>query len=103
MMLRGREALRAFMADWLGGFPDVFIHVADVFCLGNEAAGYKTTMPYVLTATHSGWSQAYGAPSGRKVKYRPSNHRAPALIQTPPLIHVAALDGTARSGTTCGG
>ena len=69
MMLRGREELRAFMKDWLGGFPDVFIHVADVFCLGNEGAGYKTTMPYVLTATHSGWSKAFGKPSGRRVKY----------------------------------
>lgn len=69
LMLRGREALRSFMRDWLGGFPDVFIHVADVFCIGNEVAGYKTTMPYVLTATHSGWSKAYGAPTGRFVKY----------------------------------
>ena len=69
MMLSGREALRSFMRDWLGGFPDVFIHVADVFCVGNAAAGYKTTMPYVLTATHSGWSKAFGAPTGRKVKY----------------------------------
>ena len=69
MMLRGREALRAFMRDWLGGFPDVIIHVADVFCLGNQAQGYKTTMPYVLTATHSGWSQAFGTPTGKRVKY----------------------------------
>ena len=69
MMLRGREALRTFMKDWLGGFPDVFIHVADVFCLGNTEVGYKTTMPYVLTATHSGWSKAFGAPTGRHVKY----------------------------------
>ena len=68
-MLRGREALRVFMADWLGGFPDVFIHVADVFCEGSVAAGYKTTMPYVLTATHKGWTKAFGAPSGRPVKY----------------------------------
>ena len=69
LMLRGREALRSFMKDWLGGFPDVYIHVADVFCLGNEAVGFKTTMPYVLTATHTGWSKAFGAPSGRKVSY----------------------------------
>ena len=69
LTLRGRESLRSFMKDWLGGFPDVFIHVADVFCLGSMAMGYKTTMPYVLTATHSGWSKAFGAPTGRKVKY----------------------------------
>ena len=69
LMLRGREALREFMADWLGAFPDVFIHVADVFCLGNDEVGYKTTMPYVLTATHTGTSKAFGAPTGRAVKY----------------------------------
>ena len=69
LMLRGREALREFMRDWLGGFPDVFIHVADVFCEGTDTAGYKTTMPYVLTATHRGWSRAFGAPTGNAVKY----------------------------------
>ena len=45
------------------------LYVADVFCDGNDDVGYKTTMPYVLTATHTGWSKAYGAPSGRPIKY----------------------------------
>merc|ERR1719316_2311482 len=57
------------MSDWLGGFPDVFIRVADIFCDGNDEAGYKTTMPYVLTATHTGWSKAWGEPTGKKVQY----------------------------------
>ena len=26
------------MSDWLGGFPDVFIRVADIFCDGNDEA-----------------------------------------------------------------
>lgn len=43
--------------------------MADCFCTGNDDDGYKTTMPYVLTATHTGWSKAFGAPSGRAVKY----------------------------------
>ena len=68
-MTRGRAALRDFMADWLGGFPDVYINIADVFCDGNDEAGYKTTMPYVLTATHTGWSRAWGPPTGEKVRY----------------------------------
>jgi len=67
--IEGREGLRQFMADWLGGFPDVFIRVADIFCDGNDEAGYKTTMPYVLTATHTGWSKAWGEPTGKKVQY----------------------------------
>mmetsp|Transcript_42409 Transcript_42409/g.137606 ORF Transcript_42409/g.137606 Transcript_42409/m.137606 type:complete len:175 (+) Transcript_42409:445-969(+) len=62
MMIRGREALRDFMKDWLGGFPDVFIHVADVFCEGTDEVGYKTTMPYVLTATHSGHTKVRATP-----------------------------------------
>ena len=30
---------------------------------------YKTTMPYVLTATHTGWSKAWGELTGKKVQY----------------------------------
>jgi hypothetical protein len=67
--IQGREGLRQFMMDWLGGFPDVFIRVADLFCDGNDEDGYKTTMPYVLTATHTGWSKAWGEPTGQKVHY----------------------------------
>jgi len=67
--VQGREGLREFMMDWLGGFPDVFIRVADLFCDGNDEDGYKTTMPYVLTATHTGWSKAWGEPTGKKVQY----------------------------------
>lgn len=65
----GREGLRAFMKDWLTGFPDVFIYVSDVWCHGNDVAGYKTTMPYVLTATNTGPSETFGAATGKKIKY----------------------------------
>ena len=94
LMLHGREALRDFMRDWLGGFPDVFIHVADVFCEGTDTAGYKTTMPYVLTATHTGWSKAFGAPTGNAVKYHGiANWCAAALAAACPS------DATARPRT----
>jgi hypothetical protein len=65
----GREGLRTFMKDWLTGFPDVFISVADVWCEGNDEVGYKTTMPYILTATNLGPSKDFGPPTGRKIKY----------------------------------
>lgn len=68
LKIKGRKALRSFMKQWLEGFPDVYVHVADVFCAGDEEAGYKTTMPYVLTATNTGPSM-YGPATGRKVKY----------------------------------
>lgn len=65
----GREGLRAFMKDWLTGFPDVFIYMSDVWCEGNDIAGYKTTMPYVLTATNTGPTDTYGPATGKKIKY----------------------------------
>merc|ERR1712054_225541 len=67
-VINGRVGLRTFMKQWLEGFPDVFILVADLFCEGNDELGYKTTMPYVLTATNTGPSM-FGPATGRKVKY----------------------------------
>ena len=42
-------------------FPDLKIHVSDVFCVGNDVDGYKTVMPDVLSGTH--------APSGRRATW----------------------------------
>lgn len=67
-IINGRKGLRTFMKQWLGGFPDVFIRVSDLFCAGNDEVGYKTTMPYVLTATNTGASQ-YGPATGQRVQY----------------------------------
>merc|ERR1711907_135299 len=67
-LINGRTGLRTFMKQWLEGCPDVFILVSDLFCEGNDEVGYKTTMPYVLTATNTGPS-VYGPATGRKVKY----------------------------------
>jgi len=67
-IINGRDGLAAFMKEWLKGFPDVFIMASDLFCEGNDEAGYKTTMPYVLTATNSGPS-VYGPATGRRVQY----------------------------------
>merc|ERR1712048_455926 len=67
-IIDGRVGLRKFMKEWLAGFPDVFIMVSDLFCEGNDDVGYKTTMPYVLTATNTGPS-VFGPATGRHVKY----------------------------------
>jgi len=67
-IIDGRTGLREFMKEWLEGFPDVFIQMSDLFCEGNDDVGYKTTMPYVLTATNTGPS-IYGPATGKKVKY----------------------------------
>ena len=49
-------------------FPDLQIHVTDVFCVGNDIDGYKTTMPDVLIGTNTGPS-SFGPPTGRRVSY----------------------------------
>ena len=49
-------------------FPDLQIHVTDVFCVGNDIDGYKTTMPDVLIGTNTGPS-SFGPPTGRHVSY----------------------------------
>merc|ERR1712086_67154 len=67
-VINGRDGLRIFMKQFLEGFPDVFIMVSDVFCEGNDDVGYKTTMPYVFTATNTGPS-SFGAATNRPVKY----------------------------------
>jgi hypothetical protein len=67
-IIDGKTGLREFMQEWLAAFPDVFIQMSDLFCEGNDEIGYKTTMPYVLTATNTGPS-IYGPATGKKVKY----------------------------------
>ena len=64
----GMAALKELVWRTKRAFPDLRIHVTDVFCTGNDVDGYKTTMPDVLTGTNTGPS-AFGPPTGRKVAY----------------------------------
>jgi len=64
----GMPALQDLVASTLSAFPDLKIHITDVFCYGNDIDGYKTVMPDVLTGTNTGAS-GYGPATGRKVKY----------------------------------
>jgi len=68
VVINGRKGLLDFMKEWLIGFPDVFIRASDIFCEGNDDVGYKTTMPYVLTATNSGPSM-FGPATNKTVRY----------------------------------
>jgi predicted ester cyclase len=64
----GMAALKELVWRTKRAFPDLRIHVTDVFCTGNDVDGYKTTMPDVLTGTNTGPS-AYGPPTGRSFAY----------------------------------
>jgi len=65
---QGMAALKDLVWRTKRAFPDLQIHVTDVFCTGNDVDGYKTAMPDVLTGTNTGPS-AFGPPTGRKVAY----------------------------------
>merc|ERR1712166_1737818 len=64
----GMQALKDLVAGTLVAFPDLQIHVTDVFCHGNDIDGYKTVMPDVLIGTNTGPS-SYGPATGRRVEY----------------------------------
>merc|ERR1711879_363492 len=64
----GMDNLKVLVARTLVAFPDLKIHVTDVFCYGNDVDGYKSVMPDVLTGTNLGPS-LYGPATGRRVAY----------------------------------
>jgi len=64
----GMQALKDLVALTLVAFPDLQIHVTDVFCHGNDIDGYKTVMPDVLIGTNTGPS-SYGPATGKRVVY----------------------------------
>lgn len=65
---QGMDQLKEMVWAQKKAFPDLKIHVNDVFCIGNDVDGYKTVMPDVLTGTHSGPSK-FGPPSGKPFAY----------------------------------
>ena len=67
VVYKGREQLKEAVAETINAFPDIQIHITDCFCVGNDVDGYKTTMPDILTGTHTGYSKKYGPPTGTSV------------------------------------
>jgi len=70
LYLSGMKELKQLLSDFLGAFPDLRLHITDVFCEGNDIDGYKTTMASVHTATHLGKSRLFGPPTGKAVKWQ---------------------------------
>ena len=61
-MYSGIPALKEAVASTMSAFPDLEIHISDVYCIGNDVGGYKT-----VRGTGPGWY------SLRFVKGRPSD------------------------------
>ena len=67
---RERPCLAAYEAKWtrslLSTFPDLGLHVDDVYWMGNDDDGYRVSVRWTAVGTHRGWS-LYGEPTGRRV------------------------------------
>eukprot|EP00929_Paragymnodinium_shiwhaense_P056546 TRINITY_DN282_c0_g2_i1.p1 TRINITY_DN282_c0_g2~~TRINITY_DN282_c0_g2_i1.p1 ORF type:complete len:593 (+),score=124.87 TRINITY_DN282_c0_g2_i1:72-1850(+) len=58
---KGMPKLKELVWKVKKAYPDYKVHVADVFCAGNDIDGYKTAMPDILTGTNTA--------TGRKVSF----------------------------------
>jgi predicted ester cyclase len=62
----GRQAVRAMARALLATFPDLGLHVDEVYWMGNEADGFRVSVRWTATGTHRGHA-LYGEPTGRRV------------------------------------
>jgi predicted ester cyclase len=62
----GRSRPRAMARGLLATFPDLGVHVDEVYWMGNEAEGFSVSVRWTGVGTHRGFS-LYGAPTGRRV------------------------------------
>lgn len=62
----GRAEVRAMARSLLSTFPDLGLHVDEVYWMGNDREGYRISVRWTALGTHRGWS-LYGEPTGRRV------------------------------------
>lgn len=62
----GRADVRAMARNLLATFPDLGLHVDEVYWMGNDADGYAVSVRWTAVGTHRGWG-LYGRPTGRRV------------------------------------
>ena len=62
----GRSDVKAMARSLLSTFPDLGVHVDEVYWMGNERDGYRVSVRWTALGTHRGWS-LYGEPTGRRV------------------------------------
>lgn len=64
--LYGGGQLKTFVLSMLAMFPDLAMHVDDVYWMGNDADGYLVSVRWSALGTHRGHG-IYGPPTGRQV------------------------------------
>lgn len=62
----GRGEVRKMARGLLVTFPDLGLHVDEVYWMGNDADGYRVAVRWTAIGTHRGHG-LYGAPTGRRV------------------------------------
>lgn len=62
----GRASVRALARGLLATFPDLGVHVDEVYWMGNEREGFRVSVRWTGVGTHRGFA-LYGAPTGRRV------------------------------------
>lgn len=64
--LYGRGQIKSFVLSMLAMFPDLVMHVDDVYWMGNQADGFAASVRWSALGTHRG-NGIYGPPTGRQV------------------------------------
>jgi predicted ester cyclase len=62
----GRADVRKMARALMATFPDLGLHVDEVYWMGNEADGFSVSVRWTALGTHRGHG-LYGAPTGRRV------------------------------------
>ncbi len=62
----GRGDYQAFILSFIAMFPDLMLHIDDIYWMGNERDGFLVSVRWHILGSHRG-NGIYGAPSGRRV------------------------------------
>jgi len=62
----GRAEVRAMARGLLATFPDLGLHIDEVYWMGNEEDGHSASVRWTALGTHRGYG-LYGTPTGRRV------------------------------------
>jgi predicted ester cyclase len=71
----GRGDYQSFILSILAMFPDLALHVDDLYWMGNDKDGYNVAVRWSIQGTHRG-PGIYGPPTGRRIyMWGDSQHR----------------------------
>lgn len=64
--LYGRGEYQSFVLSMLAMFPDLALHIDDLYWMGNDLEGYVSSTRWSIVGTHKG-PGIYGRPTGRQI------------------------------------